>query len=239
MNIITLIIIFLSILVNYIQHTSSKIIKIPKENKQNEIVTHKVFMDISVDKLPTKRIHIALFANSSPELVENFRLICIGTMNKENTRFIHYKGSRFKRIQRYSWMEGGDILDNDLYGVATREKGFYNYKHDLGHNGIGYVGMRADNETNIITSMFYFTSRKLTKFDDKNVIIGKILKEDERQWVRNFTRYHGDELGIQEVMLGHRSHTLPRVVIVDSGELPLDGTETFELNQDYHWKTEL
>ncbi len=227
----------LLLLFSFISVLRSEIIKVPKYNKPFEIVTHKVYMDISVNSASLKRIHIALFGKTMPNLAYNFRQLCLGV--KVKNRVLHYKGTRFNKIQRYSWMEGGDFLNvSNRYGISYNESVIMPDNYNLGHNGMGYVGMRPDNGTKF-SSFFYFTSRKLLKFDDNCVVIGKILYEEERLWIRNLTRYYGDEHGAEEFYGGVKLVNLPNITIVDSGELPLNGDENWELNPDLHRKVDL
>jgi len=222
------------------------IIKYPKINLPFEVVTHKVYMDIKVGDMEPKRIHFALFGNTMPKMVENFRALCTGEkgISKNNTR-LHYKGTYIKRIQRYSWLEGGDLLNNNnTVGESIYGEPFYADNYNLGHNGIGYLGMRmgrldTDKKDNKFTSIFYIITRRIDIMDDINAVFGKVLKEDERLWLRNHTRYIGNNHGEPYQDFGYRKRINPIIEIVDSGELPLDGTETQQLNPDYYRKEDL
>lgn len=220
---------------------NSWIIKYPKINLPFEVVTHKVFLDIKIGDMEPKRIHLVLFGNTMPKMTENFRALCTGEkgVNKNNVT-LHYKGTEIRRIQRYSWIEGGDLLKNDnVKGVSIYGEPFRADSYNLGHNGLGYLGMRqgsldTDQRDNKFTSIFYIITRRIDLKDDLDAVFGKVFKEDERLWLRNQTRYLGNSHGEPVQDLGYKKIVNPKIVIVDSGELPLDGTETEELNPEYY-----
>ena len=215
------------------------IVPFEKNNVPLEIVTHKVFLDISFDYAVPKRIHIALFGNTMPRVVENFRSLCTGEKGKSPKNVtLHLKGTKFSRLQRYSWIEGGDLLDNECNeGESIYGKPFFADNYNLGHNSLGYVAMRAKDKK--LTSIFYITSRKLDQFNNINPVFGKVLYKEEREWIRNHTRYLGNEHGEKHFMRGDLHIILPNIEITDSGELPVDGSENYILNPDLHKKDDL
>jgi cyclophilin family peptidyl-prolyl cis-trans isomerase len=159
---------------------------------------------------------------------------------------LHLKGTKFSRCQRFTWLEGGDLLDNEsIDGVSTYEDGlpFFGDNYNLGHNALGYLGMRMGNRTETanskFTSIFYIISRRITQFDNLNQVFGRILFEEERNWVRNHTRFLGSETGERLHIRNGIITQLPDITITDSGELPLDGNENWILNPDLHKKEDL
>jgi len=222
---------------------SHGIVPFEKINTPYEVVTHKVFLDISVEHQPLKRIHIVLFGNAMPKLVENFRRLCTGEMgtNKDGVK-LHYKGTLMPKTQRYAWIEGGDLKrNNNTQGVSTYGEEIFADNFNLGHNGRGYVTMKPEDLSGKFSSLFTIINRKLDYFDNHYAVIGKVLYEEERLWLRNVTRYHGTEMGHCNwyVDAGRVKLYTPHIEILDSGELPLDGSETFILNPDYYKKDDL
>lgn len=60
------------------------------------------------------RVIIELRKDVTPKTAENFRCLCtgekgIGTSGKP----LHYKGTRFHKVQRLFMVQGGDIVKND------------------------------------------------------------------------------------------------------------------------------
>jgi len=240
---IKLILVFL--LISYI--FTYGIIPFEKINAPYEHVTHKVFIDIQIEEDPPKRIHFALFGKVMPKMVENFRALCTGEKgyDKKTGARLHYKGTQMHRIQRYSWIEGGDVLHTDSdEGVSIYGSPFYADNYNLGHNGMGYLGMRMgditkDSFSKTFTSIFYITSRLLDHFDNKHAVFGKVLYEEERLWLRNVTRYFGNEMGYKHWKYEADLIFTPHIEIIDSGELKLDGNEDQILNPDLHRKEDL
>jgi len=237
---------FITIFAIITQIIAYGIVPLEKINAPLEIVTHKVFLDISFDHSPSKRIHIGLFGKAMPKMVENFRALCTGEKGiSKNNITLHLKGTKFSRLQRYSWIEGGDLLDNECEeGESIYDAPFYAENYDLGHNGVGYLAMRSGNrsatfKTKTFTSIFYITARKLDQFNNINAVFGRILYEEERNWIRNHTRYLGNEHGERHFIRGDFHLILPDIIITDSGELPLDGNESYLLNPDLHKKDDL
>lgn len=218
-----------------------------KNNAPLESVTHKVYLDFSVNKTKPQRVHIGLFGNVVPKVVENFRLLCTGEKGFDEIHNVtlSFKGTKCPRVERYSWMECGDLLNNfNGDGVSALGKPFHPDNFNLGHNGPGYVAMRPgnyrdDRPTNPnykkVTSIFYITNRVLHHKDDWNVVFGRILYPQEREWFRNLTWYAGNRIGDYT---GWKTSPLPwyptDIEIVDSGELPLDGSETRILNPELY-----
>ena len=225
----------------------NNIVPFPKYNLPYEVVTHLCYLDISIEKRPAKRLHIALFGKKMPRMVENFRNLCTGEKgtNKDGVK-LHYKGTKIYRAMRHSFIEGGDLKDtgNNLSGVSSfgdHGEPFYADNYDLGHNGMGYVGMRFENNTltKHFTSFFYITTRIIDVYDNRMAIFGKLLYEEERLWLRNELRTIGTMHGHNEYAKPDHIRKVPLIEIVDSGELPITGDETAMLNPEHYKKVDL
>ena len=220
---------------------------IPKNNLPYEVVTHLAYIDISIEKRPAKRLHIALFRNKMPKMVENFLNLCTGKKgtNKDGVR-LHYKGTKINRIKRHSYIEGGDLMNTgeNEKGVSSfgdHGEPFYADNYDLGHNDMGYVAMRIESNalTKHFTSFFYITTRKIDIYDNLHVVFGRLLYQEERIWLRNELRHIGTVSGYDNYPIGIEVVKLPLVEIVDSGELPITGEETAMLNPEHYKKSDL
>lgn len=57
-------------------------------------------MDVSIDDEPAGRVEMGLFRKGAPMTVENFLMLCIGTLgiSPETGKELAYKGSEFHRI---------------------------------------------------------------------------------------------------------------------------------------------
>jgi peptidylprolyl isomerase len=60
----------------------------------------QVFMDVSIDDEPAGRVEFGLFRRGAPMTVENFYMLCLGTLgiSPETGKELTYKGSSFHRI---------------------------------------------------------------------------------------------------------------------------------------------
>lgn len=60
------------------------------------------------------RVIIELRKDVAPKTVENFRCLCTGEKGiGANERDLHYKGTRFHKVQRLFMVQGGDVVKND------------------------------------------------------------------------------------------------------------------------------
>ncbi|XP_041010153.1 peptidyl-prolyl cis-trans isomerase CYP21-1-like isoform X3 [Juglans microcarpa x Juglans regia] len=71
------------------------------EEKAEEVpeITHRVYLDVNIDKQRQGRIVIGLYGQAVPKTVENFRALCTGEKGKgASGKKLHYKGTPFHRI---------------------------------------------------------------------------------------------------------------------------------------------
>ncbi|KAG5557974.1 hypothetical protein RHGRI_008027 [Rhododendron griersonianum] len=206
-----------------------------EENKAEgtlEEVTHKVYFDVEIGGKPAGRIIMGLFGKTVPktagtvplrqlifdvltwsnmELLITCRAIALISGEKgtgKSGKRLHYKGSMFHRIIPSFMIQGGDFTWGDgrggesIYGDKFADENF-----QLKHTGSGVMSMaNAGPDSN--GSQFFITTVTTSWLDGHHVVFGKVL--------------FGMDVVFKIEGVGTKSGT-PRskVVILDSGELPL------------------
>ncbi|CAN1282320.1 Peptidyl-prolyl cis-trans isomerase CYP19-4 [Linum perenne] len=178
------------------------LIQAKKSDEKLKEITHKVFFDVEIDGKPAGRITMGLFGKAVPKTAVGEK--GVGKSGKP----LHYKGSSFHRIIPSFMLQGGDFTLGDgrggesIYGEKFADENF-----KLKHTGPGLLSMaNAGKDTN--GSQFFITTVTTSWLDGRHVVFGKVLA--------------GMDVVYKVEAEGKQSGTpKSKVVIVDSGELPL------------------
>ncbi|KAL3539076.1 hypothetical protein ACH5RR_002442 [Cinchona calisaya] len=182
-----------------------------EEEKVEEVheITHRVFLDVDIDKQRVGRIVIGLYGQVVPKTAENFRALCTGEMGKAaNGKAFHYKGTPFHRIIPGFMIQGGDIIYSDGRGNESIYGGTFpdeNFK--IKHSHAGVVSM-VNSGPHSNGSQFYITTVKTYWLDGEHVVFGKVIEGMDTVFA------------IEGGAGTYSGKPRKKVIIADSGEIP-------------------
>lgn len=137
-----------------------------------------VFMDVSIDGDPVKRMVFELFHDVAPKTAENFRALCTGErgISSNTGKLLHYKGSFFHQIMKGSIVKGGDFVNrNGTGGESIYGSNFPDESPRLKHDGPGLLSMAiADRDK--LGSHFIITLKADHHLDRKYVVFGRLVE---------------------------------------------------------------
>jgi peptidylprolyl isomerase len=161
------------------------------------------------------RIVVQLYSNICPKTCLNFLHLCRGdlpdTKHNGETVKLSYKGSKFYRVVKNGWIQGGDITGDKSGngGMSIYGKHFPDESFDVPHDDAGTLGMANDGEhTN--SSNFYITLKKSSWMDKRYVAFGRVVEG------LNVVR------AIHDAPVHHNQTPAVPIVIDDCGDVPLD-----------------
>ncbi|KAH7692592.1 Cyclophilin-type peptidyl-prolyl cis-trans isomerase protein [Dioscorea alata] len=172
-------------------------------------VTHRVYLDVTIDGQQAGRIVVGLYGNVVPKTAENFRALCTGEKGKGSSgKNLHYKGIPFHRIISGFMIQGGDITRKDgkgkvsIYGGTFPDENFI-----IKHSHAGIVSM-ANSGPNTNGCQFFITTVKASWLDGEHVAFGKVIQGMDTVYA------------IEGGAGTYNGKPRKKVLIADSGEIP-------------------
>ncbi|CAH9089940.1 unnamed protein product [Cuscuta epithymum] len=183
-------------------------------------ITHRVFLDVDIDKQRIGRIVIGLYGKVVPKTAENFRALCTGEMGKTaNGITLHYKGTPFHRIIPGFMIQGGDIAYGDGRGNESIYGGSFpdeNLKIRHSHPGVvSMVNFGRDSNG----CQFFITTVKASWLDGEHVVFGKVMEGMDTVYA------------VEGGAGTYSGKPRKKVTISDSGEIPKSQWDTNEETQ--------
>jgi len=132
-------------------------------------VTQVVYLNISVDEKELGQIRIALFGETVPRTVENFRALVTGEKG------FGYAGSKFHRLVRGFLLQGGDFQNADgTGGYSVYKGGRFEDENFIIPNAIRTVSM-ANAGPNSNGAQFFVNLNNNRFLNGKHVVFGIVI----------------------------------------------------------------
>lgn len=188
-------------------------------NPDEEVITNKVFFDVSIDGKHAGRFIFGLFGKTVPRTVENFRALSTGEKINAVGKRIGYKGSRFHRVIKDFMIQGGDFTRGDgrggesIYGAKFEDENF-----KIRHTRRGLLSM-ANAGPNTNGSQFFITSVATPWLNNRHVVFGTLLPghpENEKLLKK-----------IEDLPKNANDDPKVKVLITKCGEILENGEESF------------
>ncbi|KAK4378265.1 hypothetical protein RND71_000127 [Anisodus tanguticus] len=187
-------------------------------------ITHRVFLDVDIEKTRVGRIVIGLYGQAVPKTVENFRALCTGEMGKTADGIsLHYKGKPLHRIIPGFMIQGGDIVSGDGRGNISIYGGpFPDENLKIKHSHAGVISM-VKSGPNSNGCQFFIptvkaswsrvqavktTSCRNARLDGEHVVFGKVIEGMDTVYA------------IEGGAGTYSGKPRKKVIIADSGEIP-------------------
>ncbi|KAL3696767.1 hypothetical protein R1sor_010843 [Riccia sorocarpa] len=166
-----------------------------------------VFFDVEIGGVPTGRIIMELYKDTTPRTAENFRCLCTGEKGVGRSgKPLHFKGSSFHRVIPEFMCQGGDFTrGNGTGGESIYGEKFADENFIKKHTGPGILSMaNAGKDTN--GSQFFLCTVATPWLDGKHVVFGQVVEGL-------------DVVKKVEKVGSHTGKTQKPVVIVDCGQV--------------------
>lgn len=133
----------------------------------------RVFMDIRVGDKPAKRVVFALYQDTVPKTVENFKSLCVGDKKGANGEVLTFKKNSFHRIIKGFMMQGGDVNGKggeSIYGPQFDDEAFTDKHLHRGQLSMANAGPNTN------SSQFFITFGPTPHLDGKHVVFGEVVE---------------------------------------------------------------
>lgn len=203
-----------------IDNTDSAPSSVLRGVRDDEVVTNRVFLDVTIGDDTSSRIELELFGEVAPKTTENFRALCTGEKGKGRSGVaLHYKGAPFHRVIPGFMIQGGDFtLGNGRGGESIYGMSFNDETFELVHSKPGLLSM-ANKGPNTNGAQFFITLAATPWLDGKHTIFGRVSQGMD---VVRKIEQQGSDSGSTRVS----------IMITDSGELSLSSPRKDNIKQE-------
>lgn len=136
------------------------------------------YFDITIGAKAVGRVVFEMFVDVTPKTAENFVGLCTGDYgySKTTRQRLCYLGSKLHKVVKGSYIQGGDITNNDgtggesIYGAKFCDENF-----ERKHSCAGLLSM-AGTGRNANSSQFLITLNPCPQYDGENVVFGRVVQ---------------------------------------------------------------